>query len=162
MPDGAAPQSVVSLGGRFGYQDQGQTPNTQLTMFDFGDVKLICEQRGLVARKAAKVTVEFHTDEGVVKDGKFFPKGEATGRADRRTLRSAGSPNSGGSTSATSSIASAAGNARTSTPKSSKDIGPRCWPTWATSRTAWAKTSPSTSKRRPSATTSWPAKRSRT
>ncbi|MEN6496041.1 MAG: Gfo/Idh/MocA family oxidoreductase [Thermoguttaceae bacterium] len=79
MPVGAAPQSVVSLGGRFGYQDQGQTPNTQLTAFDFGGVTLFCEQRGLVGRKAAKVTVEFHTSEGVVKEGKFFPNGRKDG-----------------------------------------------------------------------------------
>ncbi len=79
MPPGAAPRSVVSLGGRFGYQDQGQTPNTQLTAFDFGCVKLLCEQRGLVGRKAAKVTVDFYTDEGVVKEGRFFPKGGNVG-----------------------------------------------------------------------------------
>jgi predicted dehydrogenase len=79
MPVGAAPQSVISLGGRFGYQDQGQTPNTQLTAFNFGNVKLLCEQRGLVGRKATKVTVEFHTSEGVVKSGKFFPKGRKDG-----------------------------------------------------------------------------------
>ena len=48
LPDGAVPKSVVSLGGRFGYKDQGQTPNTQLTMFDFGEVKLLHEVRGLV------------------------------------------------------------------------------------------------------------------
>ena len=80
MPDGAAPQSVVSLGGRFGYKDQGQTPNTQLTAYDFGDIKLFCEQRGLVDRKAVNVTVEFYTDEGVVKEGKFFPKGPSKGQ----------------------------------------------------------------------------------
>ncbi|NUQ62588.1 MAG: hypothetical protein HUU20_08870 [Pirellulales bacterium] len=79
MPDGAAPQRIASLGGRFGYQDQGETPNTQLTLFDCGDVKLICEQRGLVASKAVKVTVEFHTTQGVVREGKFFPKGERQG-----------------------------------------------------------------------------------
>jgi len=79
MPVGAAPQSVVSLGGRFGYQDQGQTPNTQLTVFDCGDVKLFCEQRGLVDRKAVKVTVEFHTTDGVVREGKFFAKGKRDG-----------------------------------------------------------------------------------
>jgi predicted dehydrogenase len=79
MPVGAAPKSVFSLGGRFGYQDQGQTPNTQLTAFEFGEVKLLCEQRGLVGRKATKVTVEFYTDQGVVKDGKFFPKGAEEG-----------------------------------------------------------------------------------
>lgn len=80
MPVGAAPQSVISLGGRFGYQDQGETPNTQLTAFDFGDIKLLCEQRGLVGRKATKVTVEFYTSEGVVKAGKFFPKGRKDGQ----------------------------------------------------------------------------------
>jgi len=79
MPDGAAPQGVVSLGGRYGYKDQGQTPNTQLTAIAFGDVKLLCEQRGLVPRKTSKVTVEFHTDEGIVKEGKFFPKGKEQG-----------------------------------------------------------------------------------
>jgi predicted dehydrogenase len=79
MPAGAGPRSVASLGGRFGYRDQGQTPNTQFTVFDFGDVKLYCEQRGLVGRKAIKVTVEFYTDQGVVKEGKFFPKGQQQG-----------------------------------------------------------------------------------
>lgn len=67
MPADAAPRNVVSLGGRFGCQDQGQTPNTQLTVYDCGDVKLVCQQRGLVNRKAVKVTVEFHTDDGVVR-----------------------------------------------------------------------------------------------
>ena len=79
MPTGAAPQRVVSLGGRFGYQDQGQTPNTQLTAYDFGDIKLLCEQRGLVDQKAVKVTVDFHTDQGVVREGKFFPEGANAG-----------------------------------------------------------------------------------
>jgi len=79
MPVGAAPQSAVSLGGRFGYRDQGQTPNTQLTVFDCGDVKLFCEQRGLVDRKAVKVTVEFHTTDGVVREGKSFAKGKLDG-----------------------------------------------------------------------------------
>ena len=79
MPAGTAPRSVVSLGGRFGYEDQGQTPNTQLTAYDLGDIKLYCQQRGLVDRKSVKVTVDFHTDQGVVREGKFFPKGEQEG-----------------------------------------------------------------------------------
>lgn len=79
MPADAAPQGVVSLGGRFGYQDQGQTPNTQLTVFELGDLKLFCEQRGLVDRKAVQVTVEFHTDDGVIKQGKFFRSGKTQG-----------------------------------------------------------------------------------
>ena len=80
MPE-AAPRSVVSLGGRFGYKDQGQTPNTQLTVFDCGDVRLFCEQRGLVTRETVKVTVDFHTTEAVVREGKFFPKGSREGEA---------------------------------------------------------------------------------
>ncbi|HUT90545.1 MAG TPA: Gfo/Idh/MocA family oxidoreductase [Thermoguttaceae bacterium] len=79
MPVGAAPKSVVSLGGRFGYKDQGQTPNTQLTMIDFGEVKLLHEVRGLVANDQWKITDEFYTDEGVVRDGKFYAKGESKG-----------------------------------------------------------------------------------
>jgi len=79
MPAGAAPQSVVSLGGRFGYKDQGQTPNTQLTIIDFGGPKLFFEDRGLVDGKTAKVANEFYTDEGVIKGGKFHPKGQKQG-----------------------------------------------------------------------------------
>jgi predicted dehydrogenase len=81
MPAGSAPKSVVSLGGRFGYKDQGQTPNTHLTLFDCGEVKLVHEARGLVDKKNWKITVEYHTDEGVVRDGKFFAKGQGDGVA---------------------------------------------------------------------------------
>ncbi|NLF73448.1 MAG: Gfo/Idh/MocA family oxidoreductase [Candidatus Anammoximicrobium sp.] len=79
MPAGATPKSVFSLGGRFGYKDQGQTPNTHLTMIDFGDVKLILEIRGLVGNDQSKITNEFYTDQGVVRDGKFFAKGGSDG-----------------------------------------------------------------------------------
>ncbi|MEN6407835.1 MAG: Gfo/Idh/MocA family oxidoreductase [Thermoguttaceae bacterium] len=79
LPDDAAPKQVLSLGGRFGYKDQGQTPNTQLTIFDFGDVKLFFEDRGLVDKKTMKVANEFYTDQGVLRDGKFFPKGKGEG-----------------------------------------------------------------------------------
>jgi len=81
LPDGATPKSVVSLGGRFGYQDQGQTPNTQLTLIDCGEAKVILEIRGLVGANENqwKITNEFHTDEGVVRDGRFFAKGKSEG-----------------------------------------------------------------------------------
>ncbi|MCC6126961.1 MAG: Gfo/Idh/MocA family oxidoreductase [Pirellulales bacterium] len=77
MPDGAVPKSVVSLGGRFGYQDQGQTPNTQLTVIDFGGPKIVFEVRGLV--KKGNSTNCFYTELGVIRDGKFFPKGKKEG-----------------------------------------------------------------------------------
>ncbi len=38
---------VVSVGGRFGYVDDGETANTQLCVFDYGDGELIFEVRGL-------------------------------------------------------------------------------------------------------------------
>src|SRR5262245_10229918 len=40
-------RSVISYGGRLGYQDAGQTPNTQVCIFDFGDKTIISETRGL-------------------------------------------------------------------------------------------------------------------
>ncbi|MCD4727370.1 MAG: Gfo/Idh/MocA family oxidoreductase [Pirellulales bacterium] len=81
MPEGAVPRSVISLGGRYGYQtqDQGQTPNTQFTVIDFGGPKLFFEDRGLVDKKTRKVTNEFYTDEGVIKGGKFYAKGKTVG-----------------------------------------------------------------------------------
>jgi predicted dehydrogenase len=38
---------VLSIGGRFGYEDDGETPNTQFVIHDYGDVQLIFEVRGL-------------------------------------------------------------------------------------------------------------------
>lgn len=40
-------KSVISLGGRLGYSDAGETPNTQICFFDFGDKSIISETRGL-------------------------------------------------------------------------------------------------------------------
>jgi predicted dehydrogenase len=39
--------SVISIGGRFGYEDDGQTANTQICLYDYGDCKLLFEVRGL-------------------------------------------------------------------------------------------------------------------
>lgn len=41
------PKKVTSTGGRFGYQDDGQTPNTMYSALDYGDAQLIFEVRGL-------------------------------------------------------------------------------------------------------------------
>ena len=45
------PKSVVSVGGRFGYVDDGETANTQLSLFDYDDAQLIFEVRGLKTDK---------------------------------------------------------------------------------------------------------------
>jgi predicted dehydrogenase len=41
------PNSVLSLGGRFGYVDDGETANTQICLFDYADSHLVFEVRGL-------------------------------------------------------------------------------------------------------------------
>jgi len=38
---------VISYGGRVGYEDAGDTPNTQVAMFDYGEKTLVFEVRGL-------------------------------------------------------------------------------------------------------------------
>src|SRR5262245_8063773 len=40
-------RAVISYGGRLGYRDAGQTPNTQVCIFDFGDKTIVSETRGL-------------------------------------------------------------------------------------------------------------------
>jgi predicted dehydrogenase len=41
------PPAVISVGGRFGYVDDGETANTQICVFKYGDCELIFEVRGL-------------------------------------------------------------------------------------------------------------------
>ncbi|MEX2559579.1 MAG: gfo/Idh/MocA family oxidoreductase, partial [Pirellulales bacterium] len=67
--------------GRFGYDDQGQTPNTQMAVFEYGDVLLVFEVRGLVEKHDAfprRVGNEYYTDEGRIADGMFYPKNGGT------------------------------------------------------------------------------------
>ncbi len=45
------PKTTTSLGGRFGYKDDGETPNTQVIVNDYGDVQVIFEVRGLPTEK---------------------------------------------------------------------------------------------------------------
>jgi len=77
IKDATWPTKVWAMGGRFGYDDQGETPNTQLAIMEFGDVLMIFETRGLVggeSKMPRKVTNEFYTTEGMITEGKFFPK----------------------------------------------------------------------------------------
>ena len=77
IPGATLPKSVVSLGGRFGYKDQGQTPNTQVAVFDYGDAQLIFEVRGLKAGGylGEKVGNLVHLEAGTIAGNKFTPKG---------------------------------------------------------------------------------------
>ena len=60
------PRSVISIGGRFGYSDDGETANTQLVAFDYGDTELVYEVRGLSTKpyRGAGVGNIFHCTDG--------------------------------------------------------------------------------------------------
>jgi predicted dehydrogenase len=66
-------KSVISVGGRFGYVDDGQTANTQICLFDYGDSELIFEVRGLKTDpyKNARVGNVFHCAEGYMVLGSY-------------------------------------------------------------------------------------------
>ena len=51
------PQRVVTCGGRVGYDDDGTTPNTQISLYDYGDAQIIFEVRGLKTRGYPTVEV---------------------------------------------------------------------------------------------------------
>jgi predicted dehydrogenase len=74
------PPRVWSLGGRFAYEDQGQTPNMQMAVFEYGDTLLVFEVRGLVDKPKDspfrfKVANEYYTSDGLITGGKFYPRG---------------------------------------------------------------------------------------
>jgi len=80
IKNGALPKRVWGLGGRWvdgkDHKDQGQTPNMELCVYDFGETLLVFETRGLVGKQKDypfKVGVDFFTTDGVVRGGKFFP-----------------------------------------------------------------------------------------
>jgi hypothetical protein len=81
IPNATLPKSVISLGGRFGYTDQGETPNTQISFLDFGQTMLVFEVRGLKTDSlmGEKVGNILHFENGTIAGGKFFKKGSDKG-----------------------------------------------------------------------------------
>jgi predicted dehydrogenase len=82
------PKSVISMGGRWvngpNFKDQGQTPNMELSVFDYGGTLLVFETRGLVGKHdefPRKVDNEFYLEEGLIRDGKFYPRGRGEGQS---------------------------------------------------------------------------------
>ncbi|MBI2688213.1 MAG: Gfo/Idh/MocA family oxidoreductase [Acidobacteria bacterium] len=49
------PKSVYSFGGKFVYNDDQETPNTQTAIFDYGDAQLEFEVRGLLTPEEGKL-----------------------------------------------------------------------------------------------------------
>jgi predicted dehydrogenase len=74
---GTLPKSVVSLGGRFGYEDQGQTANTQISIMDYGDTQLIFEVRGrpCAAYHGQSIGNTYHLEAGTIAGTTFYPNG---------------------------------------------------------------------------------------
>jgi predicted dehydrogenase len=71
------PKKVISVGGRFGYKDDGETANSQIVAYDYGDgPQIIFEVRGLETApyKDVKVGVVFHCADGYL----AFSRSEAT------------------------------------------------------------------------------------
>jgi predicted dehydrogenase len=79
IPGATLPRSVFSLGGRLGHAqpDQGQTPSSQMAVFDFGETELVFEVRGLPSKsyRGEKVGNTFHLEAGTIVGTKFYPKG---------------------------------------------------------------------------------------
>ncbi len=70
LGDPGLPPRAISLGGRFGFGDDGgDTPNTHIAMFDYAPAPLICEVRNLrAANEPAAVRTFRGQDRGVVID----------------------------------------------------------------------------------------------
>jgi predicted dehydrogenase len=49
LGDPGLPRHTLSIGGRLGYQDDGETPNTQIVVHDYAEAPLVFEVRGLPA-----------------------------------------------------------------------------------------------------------------
>lgn len=65
------PHSVMSTGGKYVYDDDQETPNTQIATFDYGPRELVFEVRGLLtgtegAEKGVKVGNLFYGSDGLV------------------------------------------------------------------------------------------------
>jgi predicted dehydrogenase len=55
LGESGLPRGTLSIGGRLGYVDDGNTPNTQVVIHDYASAPLIFEVRGLPAKAGAAV-----------------------------------------------------------------------------------------------------------
>jgi len=67
------PKSVLGIGGRFGYVDDGQTPNTELVFLEYDDAWIIFEVRGLPTNdlRGARVGNIWYGTKGIVVSGSY-------------------------------------------------------------------------------------------
>jgi predicted dehydrogenase len=76
------PARAMSIGGRFVFHDDGETPNTQIALFDYRPAPLVCEIRNVRAAKATSLGKFRGADRGIVVacEGGYFA-GDASGGA---------------------------------------------------------------------------------
>jgi predicted dehydrogenase len=89
IPGATLPKSAISMGGRWvnstdgkpPFTDQGQTPNMQVTVFDFGGPLLVFEVLSLCGKSRVtgkdvpgRVDNEFFVEAGRITADKFYPK----------------------------------------------------------------------------------------
>ena len=70
------PRRVMSIGGRFGYDDDGETPNTQIAVYEYENAPIIYEVRGLPEKPDSSNMDTFNctSSSGVnMKSGKSSP-----------------------------------------------------------------------------------------
>jgi predicted dehydrogenase len=68
-------RSVLSYGGRLGYVDVAETPNSQVGIFDFGDKTIVSETRGLKTapfHPTIKSMWFFYGSEGIIADTNLY------------------------------------------------------------------------------------------
>jgi predicted dehydrogenase len=81
MGQNQTPPRAISIGGRFAFNDCGETANTQVALFDYQPVPLICEIRNVSAGKGNASMGKFRNRSGGVVidcEGGYFA-GDATG-----------------------------------------------------------------------------------
>jgi predicted dehydrogenase len=78
IPGATLPKSAISIGGRLGHKDQGETASSQIAIFDYGETKLIFEVRGLPSKgyMGEKVGNTYHFEAGTIAGTRFYPKGK--------------------------------------------------------------------------------------
>lgn len=72
MGDPAWPRKVFAHGGKFAYDDDQETPNTQTATFDFGGRELVFETRGLLTGGEGFVTVPQGSQSLDIKIGNLY------------------------------------------------------------------------------------------
>jgi predicted dehydrogenase len=61
------PRRAMSVGGRYQFADDGQTPNTQIAFLDYDPAPIICEVRGLPEKRGSKKMDTFRgIDKGII------------------------------------------------------------------------------------------------